>query len=84
MDLNLDKFIGLTVGGFVSDGQISDLWPVDEDDAAAKDNFKTESRARVDKARADLDTALDRYVQAKVADSEDIERWRWRARGKAR
>jgi hypothetical protein len=78
--LDLNEFAGLTVGGEIHEGRIIDFWPVDEDAAAKDPEFTSRTRQEVDKARADLDHAIDRYVKAKIADSEDIERWQWRRR----
>jgi hypothetical protein len=80
MNLDLNNLVGLIGGAAVNDGQIVNFYqkpPVDNE-------FTDRTQRAIDKARADLDAALDRYVQAKIADSEDIERWQYRARGKAR
>jgi hypothetical protein len=84
MDLDLPEFAGLEIGGVIRDGAIIDFFPAHEEDPVNNDELPTQTRQAIDKARADLDDALERYVQAKIADSEDIERWQWRAKGKAR
>ena len=91
MDLNLDEIPGLTVGGLVRDGQIIDFWPLDEEDAIARGVERPPitpvdaqfTQTAIDKARVDLDRALEVYVRARTAEYEDIERQRWRARSKA-
>jgi hypothetical protein len=81
MDLDLNSLVGMRVGANIKDGA-DEFWPVEKPVAPVDDKSTTERE--VDKAKADLDAALERYVAAKVADSEDIERWQWRTRSKAR
>ena len=79
MDLNLTKLAGLKVVGDICDGEIVDFQPIDKD----ADLIDRTQRA-IDKARADLDDAIERYARARTAEYEDIERQRWRARSMAR
>jgi hypothetical protein len=79
MDLKPDELAGGTLGAAIRKGDIVDFWPVDK----PVHEFTHRTRQGIDKARAALDEAIENYVQAMVANSEDIERWRWRARSKA-
>jgi hypothetical protein len=82
-DFNPNELAGLTVGGTVKDGGIVDFWPVENEDVAATEFIDATQRA-IDRARADLDRAIEAYARARTAECEDIERQRWKARSKAR
>jgi hypothetical protein len=79
-DLKLDEYVGLTVGATVEEGRVIDFRPVEE----AATEFIDQTQRVIDKARADLDRAIEAYARARAAEYEDIERHRWRARSMAR
>lgn len=91
-DFRPNGYLGRTIGGRVSDGQIVAFWPIEDENgepvklntpAPAKDaEFTHRTKQEVDKAKADLDAALARYVAAKVSASEDIERWQRRSKAR--
>jgi hypothetical protein len=89
MELKPNALVGLRTGGFIRDGDDwFDFWPLECEEALTallvEKKFKSQTQQAIDKARADLDRAIEAYARARAAEFEDIERHRWRARSMAR